>query len=71
MGKLVLGLAILSSRLWAPHSKLEPFLLAMQQQVDEFVKSFLAELDFEAEAENHRRFYRRSLFSRAFKVPVL
>jgi ubiquinone biosynthesis protein len=71
MGKLVLGLAILSSRLWAPHSKLEPFLLAMQQQVDEFVKGFLEELDFDAEAENHLRFYRRSLFSRAFKVPVL
>lgn len=71
MGKLVLGLAILSSRVWAPHSKLEPFLLAMQQQVDEFVKGFLEELDFEAEAENHQRFYRRSLFSRAFKVPML
>jgi predicted unusual protein kinase regulating ubiquinone biosynthesis (AarF/ABC1/UbiB family) len=45
--------------------------MAMQQQVDEFVKGFLEELDFEAEAENHERFYRRSLFSRAFKVPIL
>lgn len=71
MGKMVLGLAILSSQLWAPHGKLEPFLRAMQRQVDEFVTGFLEELNFEDEAENHLRFFERSLRTRAFRVPVL
>ena len=71
MGKLVLGLAIMSSQLWAPHSKLEPFLRSMQQQVDEFVAGFVDELDFECEAQNQLRFYERSLDTKIWKVPAL
>lgn len=71
IGKLVLGLAIMSSQYWAPHSKLAPFLRAMQEQVDEFVAGFTQELDFEAEASNHRRFFERSFDSRYWKVPEL
>ena len=71
IGKMVLGLAIMSSQYWAPHSKLTPFLRAMQEQVDEFVAGFIAELDFEAEAQNHLRFYERSLGTRQWKVPEL
>lgn len=71
IGKMVLGLAIMSSQYWAPHSKLTPFLRAMQEQVDEFVAGFVEELDFEAEAQNHQRFYERSLRSRQWKVPEL
>ncbi|MGQ0529781.1 MAG: AarF/UbiB family protein [Panacagrimonas sp.] len=71
IGKMVLGLAIMSSQYWAPHSKLTPFLRAMQEQVDEFVAGFLEELDFEAEAQNHLRFYERSLGSRQWRVPEL
>lgn len=61
IGKMVLGLAIMSTQYWAPHSRLAPFLRAMQEQVDEFVAGFIEELDFEAEAANHQRFYQRSL----------
>lgn len=71
MGKLVIGLAIMSSHLWAPHSKLEPFLRAMQQQVDELVAGFVDELDFESEAKNQLRFYERSRGSQIWKVPAL
>jgi ubiquinone biosynthesis protein len=71
IGKMVLGLAIMSSQYWAPHSKLTPFLRAMQEQVDEFVAGFVEELDFEAEAQNHLRFYERSLHSRQWRVPEL
>lgn len=71
IGKLVLGLAILSSQYWAPHSKLAPFLRAMQEQVDEFVAGFLAELDFETEAGNQRRFHERARVSRHWHVPAL
>lgn len=71
IGKMVLGLAIMSSQYWAPHSKLTPFLRAMQEQVDEFVAGFVEELDFEAEALNHQRFYERSLGTRQWKVPEL
>ncbi|WP_352888181.1 ABC1 kinase family protein [Sinimarinibacterium thermocellulolyticum] len=71
IGKLVLGLAIMSSQYWAPHSKLTPFLRAMQEQVDEFVAGFMAELDFDAEAANHLRFEQRSLRSRMWRVPQL
>ncbi|MGH8462322.1 MAG: AarF/UbiB family protein [Stenotrophobium sp.] len=71
IGKLVLGLAIMSSQYWAPHSKLAPFLRAMQEQVDEFVAGFMEELDFEAEAKNHLRFYQRSLASGMYRVPTL
>lgn len=71
IGKMVLGLAIMSSQYWAPHSKLTPFLRAMQEQVDEFVAGFVEELDFEAEAQNHLRFYERSLGTRHWRVPEL
>jgi ubiquinone biosynthesis protein len=71
IGKMVLGLAIMSSQYWAPHSKLTPFLRAMQEQVDEFVAGFMEELDFEQEAQNHARFYDRSLRSGLWKVPEL
>jgi ubiquinone biosynthesis protein len=70
MGKMVLGLAIMSTHLWAPHSKLEPFLRSMQQQVDEFVSGFVGELDFDNEAKNQQRFYQRSL-GRVWRVPAL
>ncbi|MDR3418524.1 MAG: AarF/ABC1/UbiB kinase family protein [Nevskia sp.] len=71
IGKLVIGLAIMSSQYWAPHSKLTPFLRALQEQVDEFVAGFVEELDFEAEARNHLRFYQRSLQGRLWRVPEL
>ena len=71
IGKLVLGLAIMSSQYWAPHSKLTPFLRAMQEQVDEFVAGFMEELDFEQDAQNHLRFYQRSLKSSMWRVPEL
>lgn len=71
IGKLVLGLAIMSSQYWAPHSKLAPFLRAMQEQIDEFVVGFMAELDFDREAANHLRFHERSLRSSMWRVPVL
>lgn len=69
MGKMVLGLAILSSHYWAPHSKLAPFLQAMVQQVDEFSKGFLQELDFGLEAELQTRFAQRSRESTVWQVP--
>ncbi len=71
IGKLVLNLAIMSTQYWAPHSKLAPFLQALQDQVDEFVKGFTRELDFEQEARNHRLFYERSKDSTLWKVPAL
>ncbi|MBI2383704.1 MAG: phosphotransferase [Gammaproteobacteria bacterium] len=71
IGKLVLGLAIMSSQYWAPHSKLAPFLRAMQEQVDEFIAGFTQELDFEEEARSHVRFYERSRQSYAWRVPGL
>lgn len=71
IGKMVLGLAIMSTQYWAPHSRLAPFLRAMQEQVDEFVAGFVEELDFEAEASNHERFYQRSLRGGLFRVPEL
>jgi ubiquinone biosynthesis protein len=71
IGKLVLGLAIMSTQYWAPHSKLAPFLRAMQEQVDEFVAGFMEELDFEAEAKNHLRFHRRTRRSGVWRVPAL
>lgn len=69
MGKTVLSLAILSSHYWAPHSRLAPFLQAMQEQTEEFVKGFQRELDFVQEAENQRRFARRSKKSHIWNVP--
>jgi ubiquinone biosynthesis protein len=71
IGKMVLGLAIMSSQYWAPHSRLAPFLRAMQEQVDEFVAGFVEELDFEAEAAHHLRFYDRARHSQIWHVPEL
>ena len=69
MGRLVLGLAILSSQYWAPHSKLAPFLQAMQKQVEEFSKGFLQELDFEHEAKIQQDFQQKSQESTQWRVP--
>ena len=69
MGRTTIGLTILSSQLWAPHSKLTPFLEAMQEQVDEFSRGFERELDFEAEARTQNKFARRSQRSQIWKVP--
>ncbi len=69
MGKTVLGMAILSSHYWAPHSRIAPFLESMHKQVDEFCSGFQQELDFECEADVQRRFYKRSRFSSIWKVP--
>lgn len=71
IGKLVLGLAIMSSQYWAPHSKLTPFLQAWHDQVDEFTKGFREEIDFSSEAANHVRFYNRSQGSSEWSVPAL
>lgn len=71
IGKLVLGLAIMSSQYWAPHSKLTPFLKAWHDQVDEFTKGFRQEIDFSREAANHVRFYNRSQGSSEWAVPAL
>jgi ubiquinone biosynthesis protein len=71
IGKLVIGLAILSSQYWAPHSKIAPFLRALQEQVDEFVAGFVQELDFDAEAANQRRFHARSAGVLTWRVPQL
>lgn len=71
IGKMVLGLAIMSSQYWAPHSRLAPFLRAMQEQVDEFVAGFVEELDFDSEAEHHARFLARSKHSQIWHVPEL
>lgn len=71
IGKLVIGLAIMSTHYWAPHSKLAPFLRAMQEQVDEFVLGFERELDFHTEAKNQLRFYKRAQQSRRWRVPAV
>jgi len=71
IGKLSIGLAIMSSQYWAPHSKLAPFLRALQEQVNEFVAGFVEELDFESEARHHVRFYERSQKTQLFRVPKL
>lgn len=71
IGKLVIGLAITSTHYWAPHSKLAPFLRALQEQVDEFVYGFERELDFHTEARNQLRFYERARNSRRWRVPAL
>jgi predicted unusual protein kinase regulating ubiquinone biosynthesis (AarF/ABC1/UbiB family) len=71
IGKLVIGLAIQSTQYWAPHSKLAPFLRALQEQVDEFVAGFAQELDFDAEARNQQRFRERSLTGTTWRVPIL
>lgn len=71
IGKLVIGLALLSTQYWAPHSKLAPFLRALQEQVDEFVAGFMEELDFDVEAHNQQRFAARSRTRGAWHVPVI
>jgi len=69
LGRTVLGVAIISSHYWAPHSKLAPFLEAMQQQAEEFVKGFQRELDFVREAESQKRFAKRCGNSLIWNVP--
>lgn len=69
MGRMVLGLAIISSQYWAPHSKLQPFLRALQHQVEEFAHGFEQELDFEHEAQIQQRFAERSKQTRMWHVP--
>ncbi len=69
MGKTALGLTILSSQYWAPHSKLAPFLEALQKQVDEFIKGFQNELNFLEEAQNQERFFQYSCESMVWRVP--
>jgi len=71
MGRTVLGVAIISSHYWAPHSKLAPFLEALQQQAEEFVKGFQREINFEQEADNQRRFAKRSKESLIWNVPEI
>jgi ubiquinone biosynthesis protein len=71
VGKLVIGLAILSTQYWAPHSKLAPFLRALAEQVDEFVAGFTNELDFDLEARNQQRFHARSVAGLTWRVPGL
>ncbi len=71
IGRLVIGLAIMSSQYWAPHSKLTPFLRALSEQVEEFVVGFQKELDFYEEARNQMRFYERSQQSRRWRVPAI
>jgi serine/threonine protein kinase len=71
IGKMVMGLAIMSSQYWAPHSRLAPFLKALQEQVDEFVAGFVDELDFDAEAAHHARFFERARHSRIWHVPEI
>ncbi len=71
IGKLVLGLAIMSSQYWAPHTKLAPFLRALQEQADEFVAGFQRELDFHEEARVQALFYERSQDSVVWRVPAL
>ncbi len=71
IGKLVINLAIMSSQYWAPHSKLAPFLEALQDQLDEFIAGFQRELDFEQEARIQQLFYERSRDSTLWSVPVL
>src|SRR6056297_1286580 len=71
LGKTVLSVAIISTHYWAPHSKLAPFLEALQQQADEFAKGFQRELDFEKEAKNQQRFAERSRNSMFWNVPEI
>ncbi len=71
IGKLVIGLAIMSSQYWAPHSKLTPFLRALSEQVEEFVEGFQKELDFYQEARNQMRFYERAGQTRRWRVPAI
>jgi len=71
LGRTVLGVAIISSHYWAPHSKLAPFLEAIQQQAEEFVTGFQRELNFEQEAESQKRFAERSKESLIWNVPEL
>ncbi|MGH8481161.1 MAG: AarF/UbiB family protein, partial [Nevskiaceae bacterium] len=71
IGKLVIGLAIMSTQYWAPHSKVAPFLRALQEQVDEFVAGFTQELDFDAEARNQQRFRERAGGGLTWRVPML
>ncbi len=69
MGKTSIGLMLVSSQYWAPHSKLTPFLKAMTEQIDGFVEGFRSELQFEREAEIQASFARRAKNSLIWCVP--
>ncbi len=69
MGKTSIGLMLLSSQYWAPHSKLTPFLKAMTAQIDGFIEGFRSELQFEREAAVQARFAQRAMHSSQWRVP--
>lgn len=71
IGKLGLGLAVMRSQYWAPHSKLTPFLKAWYDQVEEFTHGFQQGLDFSREASNQVHFYSGSLKSSHWVVSAL
>lgn len=69
MGKASIGLVLLSTHYWAPHSKIAPFLEDLLKQLDEFIHGFEQELDFEAEAEIQTRFWLRCGVDGPVRVP--
>ncbi len=69
MGKTSIGLMLVSSQYWAPHSKLTPFLKAMTEQIDGFIEGFRGELQFEREAQVQASFSRRAQNSQIWRVP--
>jgi predicted unusual protein kinase regulating ubiquinone biosynthesis (AarF/ABC1/UbiB family) len=69
MGKTAIGLVLLSSHYWAPHSKIAPFLEDLLKQVNEFVVGFEQELDFETEADIQTRFHEKSIDIPGVHVP--
>lgn len=69
MGRTAIGLMLLSSHYWAPHSKLAPFLQAMAAQIEAFTEGFRGELEFEREAAIQARFAQRTRTSRIWHVP--
>lgn len=69
MGKASIGLMLVSSQYWAPHSKLTPFLKAMTEQIDGFIEGFRGELQFEREAQVQANFSRRAQNSQIWRVP--
>lgn len=69
MGKTAIGLMLLSSHYWAPHSKLAPFLQALTAQIDTFTEGFRGELDFAREAATQARFAQRTRAGGVWRVP--
>ncbi len=69
MGKTAIGLMLLSSHYWAPHSKLAPFLQALTAQIDTFTEGFRGELDFGREAATQARFAQRTRADGLWRVP--